>query len=119
MVTGSKGRAYRPLVYICSPLAEDVDGNTRKARKYCRFALEQSFIPLAPHLMFPQFMDDGDPKERELAIRMCAVLLGKCSEQWVFGESVTEGMAAEIGTAKRRRQPVRYFDSACREVVKA
>ena len=111
-------RAYRPLVYICSPLSGDVDGNMEKARQYCRFALEQGQIPLAPHLMFPQFMDDDDAEERELAIFMGIVLMGKCSEVWVFGESLSEGMRKEILIAKRRSQPVRYFDSDCKEVVK-
>ena len=68
-------RAYRPLVYICSPLSGDVDGNMEKARQYCRFALEQGQIPLAPHLMFPQFMDDEDAEERELATEVRQLLL--------------------------------------------
>jgi len=65
-----KDRTYRPLVYVCSPLSGDVPGNTKMARKFCRFALEKGAIPLAPHLMFPQFMNDDDPAERELAIFM-------------------------------------------------
>lgn len=57
-------RAYRPLVYICSPLAGDMDGNMEKARRYCKFAVRSGAIPLAPHLLFPQFMDDTNPDER-------------------------------------------------------
>ena len=110
-------RAYRPLVYICSPLSGDVDGNMEKARQYCRFALEQGQIPLAPHLMFPQFMDEGDPEERDLAMFMDIVLLGKCSQVWVLGEEISEGMLAEINVAKRRRQPIRYFDRNFKEVT--
>lgn len=111
-----KDRAYRPLVYICSPLSGDIPGNTERARQYCRFALEQGQIPLAPHLLFPQFMDDANPEERELAIFMDVVLLGKCSEVWVFGDTVSEGMRTEINVAKKRRQPVRYFNSSFEEV---
>ena len=92
-------RTYRPLVYVCSPLSGDVDGNMEKARQYCRFALEAGSIPLAPHLMFPQFMNDDDPEERELAIFMDIVLMGKCSEVWVFGETISEGMQIEIDRA--------------------
>ena len=50
-----KDRTYRPLVYICSPLSGNVEANTERARAFCRFALEQGQIPLAPHLLFPQF----------------------------------------------------------------
>ena len=113
----AKDRTYRPLVYICSPLSGDVPGNTEKARRFCRFALEQGQIPLAPHLLFPQFMDDRDPEERELAIFMDVILLGKCSELWVLGDLITEGMNTEIEVAKRRRQPIRYFNSEFQEVT--
>lgn len=68
-------RAYRPLVYICSPFSGDVEGNTERARRFCRFVLEHGQIPLAPHLMFPQFMSDDDPAERELAIFISAALV--------------------------------------------
>lgn len=112
----SKDRPYRPLVYICSPLSGDIAGNTERARKYCRFALDKGQIPLAPHLMFPQFLDDEDPEERELALFMDVILLGKCSELWVFGDVVSEGMAAEIAVATKRRQPIRYFNSDLEEV---
>ena len=40
-----KIRAFRPVVYICSPLAGDVEGNQEKARKYCRFAVDAGYIP--------------------------------------------------------------------------
>lgn len=109
-------REYRPLVYICSPLAGDVEGNMEKARRYCRFALERGQIPLAPHLLFPQFMDDEDPEERKLALFMDIILMGKCREVWVFGETISGGMRMEIDRATRRKQPVRYFNDACQEV---
>lgn len=111
-----KGRTYRPLVYVCSPLSGDVETNTERARTFCRFALEKGAIPLAPHLMFPQFMNDEDPAERELAIFMDVILLGKCSELWVFGDTISAGMQTEIEVAKKRGQPIRYFNSTCEEV---
>lgn len=51
-----KDGTYRPLVYICSPLSGDVAGNTERAKQFCRFALDKGQIPLAPHLLFPQFI---------------------------------------------------------------
>lgn len=113
-----KDRTYRPLVYvyICSPLSGDVEANTERARAFCRFALEQGQIPLAPHLLFPQFMDDDDPAERELVIFMDVVLLGKCSERWVLGETISAGMQAEIDVAKKRRQTICWFNSEFQEV---
>ena len=80
------GDGYRPVVYVCSPYSGNVEENVQNARHYCRFALENRTIPLAPHLLYPQFMDDNDPAERYLATHTINyVLLGKCRELWVFG----------------------------------
>ncbi len=38
-------RAFRPIVYICSPYAGDVENNTAAARRYSRFAVEAGYIP--------------------------------------------------------------------------
>ena len=43
--------AYRPLVYICSPYAGDIDKNIYRARAFSRFAVEKRYIPIAPHLL--------------------------------------------------------------------
>ena len=59
-----KQSAFRPLVYICSPFSGDTEYNSNQARKYSRFAYEQNTIPVTPHLLYPQFMDDENPKER-------------------------------------------------------
>ena len=57
-------RAFRPIVYICSPYAGDVERNVDAARRYSRFAVEAGYIPIAPHLLFPQFLNDRDYKEQ-------------------------------------------------------
>lgn len=116
--TEAKKAAFRPLVYICSPYSGDTETNIVKARKYCRYAVDNGCIPIAPHLLFPQFMMDSDPHERNLAIFMDIVLLSKCAELWVFGENITKGMRIEIEKAKRKGQPIRYFTEACEEVRK-
>lgn len=73
-------RAFRPMMYICSPLSGNVPANQSNARRYCRFAVDSGCIPLTPHLYFPQFMDDGNGAERDLALFMDLVLLSECSE---------------------------------------
>ena len=109
-------RAYRPLVYICSPFAGDTERNTGKARNYCRFSVRSACIPLAPHLLFPQFMDDTVAAERSLAMFMNMVLLGRCEQVWVFGSRISARMAAEIEKAEKRNMLVRYFTENCEEV---
>ena len=81
----AKRTAYKPLVYICSPFSGNTERNAERARGFCRFAVTENCIPLAPHLLFPQFMDEDDPAQRRLGIFFGLVLQSKCKEMWVFG----------------------------------
>lgn len=114
----AKNGEHRPLVYICSPYSGNTNANSKKARGYCRFAVKRGCIPLAPHLLFPQFMNDKIAKERNLALFMNIVLLSKCDELWVFGSKISEGMSIEIEKAVCNKQPIRYFTERCREVLR-
>ena len=109
-------KAYKPLVYIASPFSGDTVRNTERARGYCRFAVARGCIPLAPHLHYPQFMDDANKLEREQGLFFALVLLGKCDELWAFGEKVSHGMAKEIAKAEKRGMPIRRFNQTCQEV---
>ena len=106
---------FRPVVYVCSPFSGDPAGNAEKARRYCRFAVDSGYAPFAPHLFFPQFLDDGIPEERELGLFMAIIMLTKCAELWVFGEQITRGMAQEIRKAESRGMIIRYFTTDCEE----
>ena len=101
---------YRPIVYICSPYAGDIDVNTENARRYCRMAVNCGYIPIAPHLLFPQFMNDDIPRERELAMFFGNVLMSKCAEVWVCGDKISSGMEEEIRRAERKNYKIRYFN---------
>ena len=87
------------------------------ARRYSRFAVDAGYIPIAPHLLFPQFLSDDNPKERQLGLLFGNALMSKCSEVWVFGEYISSGMEAEIRRAKWKNYRLRYFTTACKEVT--
>ncbi len=78
--------------------------------------MSRNCIPIAPHLLFPQFMDDDDEQMRNLGLYFGMVLMSKCSEVWVFGRKITKGMSIEIEKAKQRSIPIRYFNERCEEV---
>ena len=107
---------YRPLTYIVSPYAGDILVNVEAARRYCRFAVDKGFIPIAPHLLYPQFLNDDDPSERELGLFFGNALMSKCAEVWVFGSRISSGMEAEIKRAKWKGYHLRYFTEECQEV---
>lgn len=105
---------FRPIVYICSPYKGDIEGNVDKARKYSRFAVDNGAIPIAPHLLLPQFM--SEETERDLAMFMNMVLLGRCAEIWVFSNGAeTEGMKMEISRARYKNMKIRYFTEEMKE----
>lgn len=110
-------RTFRPIVYICSPYAGGVTVNVENARRYSRFAVDNGCIPFAPHLLFPQFLDDNNPKERQLGLFFGNALMSKCSEVWVFGSIISAGMETEIKRAKWKNYRLRYFTENCEEVT--
>ena len=109
-------RAFRPIVYICSPYAGEMESNIKAAQKYSSFAVGKGYIPIAPHLLFPQFLNDADPAERKLGLLFGNALMSKCSEVWVFGERISTGMEAEIKRARWKNYRLRYFSESCEEV---
>lgn len=116
IIREEKRKGSMRLVFVCSPYAGDRELHTKKAQRYCRFAVYKNCIPIAPHLLFPQFLAEDDEEERELGIAFGTVLLSKCSEVWAFGGRLSKGMSIEIAEAKKLGIPVRYFSDRCEEV---
>ncbi len=103
------------LIYIASPLSGDVQRNLDFARRACRYAIAQGATPFAPHLLYPQMLDDNDPAERQLGIDMGNQMLKLCQELWLCGDRVSTGMADEWKTAKELGIPVRQI--SMREIM--
>jgi hypothetical protein len=99
------------IVYICSPFSGDVIRNTENACRYCRYAVSKGVLPIAPHLLFPQFLDDNCPVEREKGLTFGLVLLEKVDELWVFGTRTSEGMRREIEKANTDGIPIIYINN--------
>jgi hypothetical protein len=109
------------IVYICSPYRGEIGKNVKSTKRYCQFAVRQGVVPLAPHLLFPQFLDDDNERERQLGLSFAITLLDRCDEIWVFSTigGVSAGMATEIAYAEKYKIPVRYFNTRCKEVKNA
>jgi hypothetical protein len=103
-------------VFICSPYRGEVEKNTKIAREFGRLAAKCDYVPVIPHLVFPQFLDDNDPEERILGITLGAELLKVCDMMWVVGDRVTKGMQFEIETAKKLKLPVRLYDKKANRI---
>ena len=98
----------RTLVYICSPFSGDVAANIRATREYCRLAVDKGYIPVAPHLLYPQFMDDNNPAERKLGMSFGNALMDRCGEVWVCGDRLSPGMEAEFDRASEKNMTIKF-----------
>ena len=74
-------------------------------------------IPFAPHLLFPLFMDDTDPDERELAMffnRFLPPNAKPCGHTWVKLAPVCAWRSGGHATSTYR---LSFFDSDFKEVT--
>lgn len=124
------------LAYICHPLTGDIPGNIKRVEQICSILTKRilvrcmdkpkpcsiafqvseiflsicDYVPIAPHMMFPTFLDDDAINERNLAMDWCLSLLRSCSELWVMGRYISEGMREEIAYAYTKGIPIRWFE---------
>lgn len=98
----------RKKIYVASKYAGDVQTNIENAIWCCRYVIDRGFMPIASHLLYPQILDDGNPRERELGLMFGLALLAVCDEIWVFtaGGELSSGMEREIEEAKLLKIPV-------------
>lgn len=97
------------LVYICSPLKGNITENIEKAVGYCAYAARQGVIPLAPHTIFTQYLNDNIPAQREQGLLMGMELLKRADEIWICGDVISAGMRNEILYARDHGIPDRYL----------
>ena len=105
-------------VFICSPFrprgdtagqkAEDLRHNRQLAQLGCGYAVKLGYLPMAPHLFFPEFLSEDKQEEREAGIQFGLEWLSGCDELWVIGNRITEGMKREIAVAEELGIPVKH-----------
>lgn len=114
-------------IYVCSPyrsMAKDPKKNAMEVRAHrmlansaCGLVTAYGYLPLAPHLFFTEFLDDSNPTERELGMKLGLELLKEADEVWVFGNRVSKGMFEEIYDATDLEIPVKDFQLSKSEQV--
>ena len=82
-------------VYVCAPLGGNIEENLKKVKTYTAYALRCGTAPVVPHF-YAECLDDNNPKDREIGLAAGMSLLWLCDEVWVFGDTVTDGMRAEL-----------------------
>lgn len=95
-------------VYVCAPLGGNIEENLKKVKTYTAYALRCGTAPVVPHF-YAECLVDNDPKDREIGLAAGMSLLWLCDEVWVFGDTVTDGMRAELNFCKNLNIRIRYI----------
>ena len=103
-------------VYVCAPLGGNIEENLKKVKTYIEYALRCGTAPVVPHF-YAECLDDNNPKDREVGLAAGMSLLWLCDEVWVFGDTVTDGMRAELQFCKNLNIRVRKITE--KEIQKA
>lgn len=103
-------------VIIESPYAGDIERNTEYARRCLKDSLDRGEAPLASHLLYPQVLDENDPKQRQQGINAGTAWMSMRVEEKLYDKEedyvtvafyvdygISEGMRSAIGTARKWR----------------
>jgi hypothetical protein len=94
-------------VLLASPWAGDTERHRAYAIECVRDALARGEAPLAPHLLYPQALDDGDPHERATGLAAGLAWLSGAARLVAYVDlGVSSGMAHEIEEATLAGVPV-------------
>lgn len=99
----------KKLIYVCSPFTTK-EAFLKKARACCREVIRRGHIPIAPQLLYPQFLRSDKKEELDLGIDCGLTLLTICDELWVFGKDTTTDMENAITWARSNKIFVRHRD---------
>lgn len=99
-------------VMLCSKFSTgNKTENTHLTLSLVREIMKDGVIAFAPHMYFPQFLDDANHKERQMGINMGIEMMSAFDELWIVDYTdQSEGMKVEIDFwVKYVQKPIRFF----------
>jgi hypothetical protein len=99
----------KQIVYIESPFSGDIELNLAYLGACMLDCIERGEVPIASHGDLPRWLDDTDPKQRAIGIRIGFERAKVCDKSVVyedFGRS--EGMKLGIEDAGKNGRPVEF-----------
>lgn len=98
-------------IFVCSRYAGNVTDNELTAEWICRAIALRGDAPMAPHLLYPRFLHDYNPGERQMGLGCSLAWLSQCDEMHVCAEDgISDGMKAEIDQAQALGLPIVYVN---------
>ena len=97
-------------IFICSPYSGNIRENVTTAQAMCKLAIKHGYAPFAPHLLYPQLLDDTNPNQRGKGMSCGRAFLAVCNEVWQLDVPPTIGMEEELAFAHLLQIPVKKFE---------
>lgn len=103
---------HAKMAYVCSKYRAknevEMQQHIMDAMEACRAVHERGDIPVAPHLYWPRFLDEGNPEDRDYGLQAGMEALKRCDQMVVIirqegpeDEWISQGMQAEITAAAK------------------
>lgn len=103
---------------IISPYRGDTAGNLKYLHNYMRRLLLGGQTPLAGHAIFPQMLNDADPRERDVGMKAGQTLLLLCDEvHMLVDKGISAGMIQDARYCLERDIPVMLLSQLHAPVV--
>lgn len=95
--------------------------NRNVARHFAKQIAYEGNVPVAPHLFYTQFLDDGIPDERERGLNFGLFDLRNSQEYLliIIDGVISDGMKAELAEASRIGLPGRVIAMSRQQVSEA
>ncbi len=88
-------------VFIVSPYSGDVEANVAYGKKCVADSIQREETPFAGHLFYTQVLNDDDPEQRDLGMKMGREWMADCEVVAVYVDrGVSKGMIADIEHAQ-------------------
>lgn len=97
-------------IFVCSRYKGNVQKHVQQARDICRkLIIDFKARPFAPHLFYPNFLNDNITEERLIALNQSYYHITQCDCMLVVIEDeISEGMKTEIEFAKEYGTEIFY-----------
>lgn len=96
-------------VFIASPFAGNVERNLKYLDLCIKDAIEKGEAPFAPHYIYPKFLNDEIPEQREHGIILGLRWLFSCDTLLIYNNfGISKGMQQEIRFAAEHNIPIEF-----------
>ena len=104
------------MIYVCSPYRAKDKTQFERQKDYTKLVSREVVLAgheaITPHMYYPDFLNDNDPRERKIGMKSALRLLDVCDAILVNTQlNISDGMKKEIEYAKQKDMKILTADS--------